>query len=255
MSNKPKRRSAPPPRPSAAGSGSGASGSGTSPVVWIAAVVALGIVIAVIVAFSVGGGDDDDGAAESAAAGETLDPDASVGEIAFAEIIGQPLPTFSEPDPAQGQPVPTISAQTFTGERLQIGGDGTARLIGFFAHWCPHCQDEVPELQAFMDAGGNDSVDLYAVTTSTSRVRPNFPPGAWLEEENWTAPTILDDEGQTAGQAFGVTAFPFWVLLDENNQVVGRFSGRVPAETIPAVFEIAAAGGGDVGGGPASGNE
>lgn len=192
--------------------------------------------------------------AVSVAGEEEVDESLAFGEVT---VEGDSLAPLSDPstDPSLGAPAPALTGADWEGNSTEIVDDGRPKVVIFLAHWCPHCQDEVPELQSFMDAGGDDRVDLYAVTTSTSRVRPNFPPGAWLEEENWTAPTILDDEGQTAGQAFGVTAFPFWVLLDENNQVVGRFSGRVPAETIPGVFEIAASGGGEVDGGPASGNE
>lgn len=192
--------------------------------------------------------------AVSVAGEEQVDESLAFGDVA---VDGDALAPLSDPnsDPSLGAPAPTLSGADWEGNPTEIVDDGRPKVLIFLAHWCPHCQDEVPELQAFLDAGGDERVDLYAVATSTSRVRPNFPPGAWLEEEGWTAPTILDDEGQSAGQAFGVTAFPFWVLLDDGNQVVGRFSGRVPAETIPAVFDIAATGGGDVDGGPASGNE
>ena len=180
--------------------------------------------------------------------------------LAFGDVTveGEELAPLSDTttDPSVGAQAPTLTGVDWEGTSTTITADGRPKVVIFLAHWCPHCQEEVPELQTWIDeTGGDDRVDLYAVATSTNRVRPNYPPGEWLDREGWTSPAILDDEGQTAGRAFGVTAFPFWVMIDENNQVVGRFSGRVPAETIPSVFEIAATGGGAVDGGSSSGNE
>jgi thiol-disulfide isomerase/thioredoxin len=180
--------------------------------------------------------------------------------LAFGEVTveGTSLVPFADAasDPAIGAPAPTLSGVDWKGGATTIEADGRPKVIVFLAHWCPHCQDEVPELQAWVDStGGDPRVDLYAVATSTSRVRPNFPPGTWLEGEGWTSPTVLDDEAQTAGRAFGVTAFPFWVIVDESGDVVGRLSGRVPAAAIPGLFEIAATGGGALQGGSSSENE
>ena len=53
-------------------------------------------------------------------------------------ILGDPIPVDSE----IGYLAPSFKAQLNTGsEPITIDpADGTVRLIGFFAHWCPHCQ-------------------------------------------------------------------------------------------------------------------
>ena len=57
-------------------------------------------------------------------------------------ILGDPIPV----DPEIGYTAPSFKAQLNTGSELVTidPADGTVRLIGFFAHWCPHCQREVP---------------------------------------------------------------------------------------------------------------
>ena len=51
-----------------------------------------------------------------------------------------------EDDAAIGQTIPTVSGKTLDGDAITIGPDGGAKVIVFVAHWCPHCQAEVPEI-------------------------------------------------------------------------------------------------------------
>lgn len=92
-------------------------------------------------------------------------------QTAFAETIGTPLPAYSTPDSAIGAEAPTVSAQTLTGDRTMLSGDGTARLYGFFAHWCPHCQDELPQTAAWLEANPlPDGVEVVAVSMTTNNL-------------------------------------------------------------------------------------
>ena len=57
-------------------------------------------------------------------------------------------------------------------------------------------------------------------------------------------PTLLDDEDSSAGAAYGLTFFPFWVVLDGEGSVAGRFTGEVTLDQFEAIVEQAAALGG-----------
>ena len=50
----------------------------------------------------------------------------------------------------------------------------------FLAHWCPHCQAEVPRIVTLAKAGAFDGLDVASVATGTSSQYPNYPPSAWL---------------------------------------------------------------------------
>jgi thiol-disulfide isomerase/thioredoxin len=108
-------------------------------------------------------------------------------------------------------------------------------MIMFVAHWCPHCQVEVPVVQQWVDDGGlPDGVDLVAVSTAIDSRRPNYPPGAWLEREGWTAPVLVD--GNDAGaRAAGLSAYPFFVGVDADGEVVGRVSGELTADQLDTI--------------------
>lgn len=165
--------------------------------------------------------------------------------IGFGEITveGPSLPFLSDPtaqDPAVGLTAPTVSGADWEGNEYTIGPDGDAKILVFLAHWCPHCQAEVPVIQNWVEAGGlSEGVDLYGVTVLTNQVRPNWPPQEWLEEEGWTAPTIMDDRDSSAVSAYGVQGTPFYVVLDGDNEVLGRFSGEVGVQGLDAMNALA----------------
>jgi cytochrome c biogenesis protein CcmG, thiol:disulfide interchange protein DsbE len=155
-------------------------------------------------------------------------------EITSAEASGQALPTFgTEPDGAVGQPAPPLSGSSTDGSDMTIEpGDGTPKAIVFLAHWCPHCQREVPTVVQWLE-GGNlpDGVELVGVTTGIDRNRPNYPPQQWFERENWDVPTLVDGDN-AAAQAYGLATYPYWVLVDGDGNVVQRWSGETTAEQL-----------------------
>jgi cytochrome c biogenesis protein CcmG, thiol:disulfide interchange protein DsbE len=174
-------------------------------------------------------------------AGETdIDPSVAFGDVT---VEGQPLPFLADPttaDPALGFSVPTVTGTDFDGNSHTVGPDGRPKILIFLAHWCPHCQAEVPEVQAWIDQGGLPAeVDMYSFTVLTEHVRPNWPPEEWLEEEGWTPPVIMDDEEQSVVTAYGMRGTPFYVVLDGENNNLGRFSGQVGVPGLEAMVRIA----------------
>ncbi|MGH8870883.1 MAG: TlpA family protein disulfide reductase, partial [Acidimicrobiia bacterium] len=113
----------------------------------------------------------------------------------------------------------------------------------FLAHWCPHCQNEVPVVQDWVDAGNlPDDVELISVATSTDRLRPNWPPQDWLVEEGWTSPVIMDDQVGTVAGNYGMAGTPFYVVLDGENHNLGRVSGEIGTQGLDALVALAQSG-------------
>jgi len=179
------------------------------------------VLIAVIAVLVSSGGDDDDGDGDGAALQET----------APVEVSGTPLPTLEDPanDPAVGRPAPSVSGVSFDGTPVTLGGEGP-QLIMFVAHWCPHCQAEVPVITDWLDDDGEpEGVALRAMSTGVQASAPNYPPSAWLEREGWTAPTMVDDASSGALRALGMSSFPGFVFVDADGRVVQRTTGQLPA--------------------------
>jgi cytochrome c biogenesis protein CcmG/thiol:disulfide interchange protein DsbE len=156
-------------------------------------------------------------------------------EITEATPSGEALPPLAQggSDPAVGSDAPELTGQTLDGEAMTIEpGDGTPKAIVFLAHWCPHCQREVPVVTQWVEDGQlPEGVELVGVTTGIDRNRPNFPPQDWLEREAWPADTMVDGNNAAAG-AYGLTNYPYWVLVDGDGQVVLRWSGETTPQQL-----------------------
>ena len=160
-------------------------------------------------------------------------------------VTGEGLPALKVnlalgEDPAFGMLAPLAEGFDWTGEPVVINpDDGRGKVVVFLAHWCPHCQTEVPWVQEWLnETGGHPDADLYAVATSNNRSRPNWPSGEWLAREGWSSPTIIDEKGRVA-TAYGLTAFPFWVVIDGQGRIVYRYAGGASVEGLVDFLQIA----------------
>jgi thiol-disulfide isomerase/thioredoxin len=225
--------------------------------------VALVIAIAAVVAIVSSGGDDSDSSpALTAPAGSAAPGTAGAGtavagtsgptggatalpvldDMGPVTVSGTQLPPFDRgSDPAIGRQAPAVTGVGFDGSPRSIT-PGTPTLVVFLAHWCPHCRREVPRLVEWQADGAVPAgVDVIGVATGTNPDRDNFPPSDWLVEEAWPFPVMVDDEQSTAALAFGLSAYPYFVLLDSEGRVVWRQSGEVATDDLTETIATALA--------------
>lgn len=169
--------------------------------------------------------------------------DASIG-FGDPTVEGDALPVLDpgSEDVAVGLTAPTVTGADWNGNPVSIEPDGTPKIVIFLAHWCPHCQAEVPVIQQWINEGNvPDTVEIVSVATGTDRLRPNWPPQDWLEEEGWTPPVIMDDELTTVAVNYGMGSTPMFAVLDGENNNLGRISGELPVETLDQLVQVAEA--------------
>jgi thiol-disulfide isomerase/thioredoxin len=155
-------------------------------------------------------------------------------------VAGAALPDFTDPagDAAVGQPIPELSGIGLDGEPLTIGPDDGPMAVVVLAHWCSHCQAEVPGLVDYMESGAQpEGVSVVALTTSINAAQPNYPPSAWLEREAWTAPTLIDDGSSSGLAALGLNSFPGFVFVDADGNVAARRTGEIGADAFGQMLE------------------
>ncbi len=88
-------------------------------------------------------------------------------------------------------------------------GGGAPKLVVFVAHWCPHCQREVPLLVNWMSSGQKPAnLDVVAVSTANDLSDVNSPASDWLKRENWPTPVMADSSDNTAANAYGLPGVP-----------------------------------------------
>ena len=158
------------------------------------------------------------------------------GEIS---VVGDYLPQYAgenDDNVALGLAAPTFSAPDQNSEIFQLEKNGNSKALLFLAHWCPHCQREVPVVQRFIDSNGvPPGIDVIAVATSIDRGRDNYPPQEWLEREGWSETQIYDLDREI-GEAYGLNAFPYWVFLDKDLNVLARRTGNLPEDMVGALL-------------------
>jgi cytochrome c biogenesis protein CcmG/thiol:disulfide interchange protein DsbE len=216
---------------------------------WIIAAVAVVIAGALIVALVVSTRAASDTVTSGVPAAGFNTAEGAPADLVYGtvQVTGAPLadlpdaaPGQAPPaDPAVGQAVPALTGQKFNGEPITIATAGKPKLVMFVAHWCPHCQAEVPVLVKHLGGQLPADVDLFGVATGTKAENPNFPPGDWLRRESWPIPTLVDDANSTAAQAYGLSSYPFFVAVDRDGKVVERQSGELSVEQFESLITAA----------------
>ncbi len=171
--------------------------------------------------------------------GSAASADGQFGEIT---VTGDPLPLYDETaelDLAIGAAAPLVDGVNFEQQPTTFGGaNGEVQVVAYLAHWCPHCQDELPDLVSYLETVGEpEGVSTIIVASGTSELQDNYPPSEWLEREGWTGTTVVDDVQGSAAEAYGLTAYPYWVIIAGDGSVVTRVAGSVPVD---GIYEYAA---------------
>lgn len=163
-------------------------------------------------------------------------------EAAPVEIVGDPLAPIPDPgadDPAVGQPAPEATGQNFQGEAVDLLADDGGTIVVFLAHWCPHCQREVPVLVDEWTDTLPPDVRVVAVPTSTDRTQGNYPPSAWLEAEDWPFDVLVDSSDDEIARAYGVQSFPAFVVVGPDGNVQVRASGELSPAGLDELVQAA----------------
>jgi thiol-disulfide isomerase/thioredoxin len=195
-------------------------------------------IVGAIIAIIIGGAAI---VAISSSGSESNTSSANISEFSDITVTGDALPGFdsASTDASIGMTAPIVSGKGFTGTEITTDGAGTPTLLVFLAHWCQFCQREVPLLVQWEKDGLTPTgVDVIAVATGTDPANPNFPPSEWLAREEFPAlwPVIADSADKKAANAFGLSGYPFFVLVDAQGKVFTRLSGEIPMDQLTEII-------------------
>jgi thiol-disulfide isomerase/thioredoxin len=195
-------------------------------------------IVGAIIAIIIGGAAI---VAISSSGSESNTSSSNISEFSDITVTGDALPGFdsASTDASIGMTAPIVSGKGFTGTEITTDGAGTPTLLVFLAHWCQFCQREVPLLVQWEKDGLTPTgVDVIAVATGTDPANPNFPPSEWLAREEFPAlwPVIADSADKKAANAFGLSGYPYFVLVDAQGKVFTRLSGEIPMDDLTAII-------------------
>ena len=205
----------------------------------VGAIVAVVVLIIAVVIFA--GGSDNNGSTSTAttatAAGGAGGTSTGPGEyqpVAYTDTALTPLEDPSN-DAARGEIAPTLSGYSFDGTPLTLAPTGAPTLVVFLAHWCPHCNAEIPRLIEWQASGKMPAdLNIVGVSTAARNDQPNFPPSKWVVDMKWPWAVMVDSEAQDAAVAYGVSGYPGLILLDGEGKVLARRSGEVGVTELDA---------------------
>lgn len=162
-------------------------------------------------------------------------------------MFGTALAEFERLAPGAVDEATGLDAPIFTGTDMLTGESLTSQtdaplIVGFYAHWCPNCQREIPNVSNWLkDNDLPEGVEFLGVSTFENQSRGNHPPARWLRNEDWPLPILADQNGEVA-EAFGVSGVPFHVAVTAEGKIAGRISGEIGPEGLVSIAEQLLAG-------------
>lgn len=131
------------------------------------------------------------------------------------------------PTVTPGEPAPDVVLQFVDGEVGSLGHwlGNKPMYLKFWATWCNTCRDEMPHFQSAYEKYG-DTVAVFAINVGLNDTVEDVLD--FNKEYGLTMPSVFDATGEV-GQAFGLTATPYHVLIDGRGNIVhlGHTAGGV----------------------------
>ena len=154
-----------------------------------------------------------------------------------------PLPE-SGADTETGKSVAVLKGYDLQGRPISIdpAGEGKATMVVFLAHWCPHCNREIPVLNKWRESGEVPTgLRVVGITTGSKADQANWPPSKWMTAMKWPFEVMADSEAQEAARAYGVGGYPFMAFVGANGKITARTSGEIPVEQLQIYANAAVA--------------
>lgn len=129
---------------------------------------------------------------------------------------------------------PPEAAPGFVLERLSGGSvdlaahRGKTVVIDFWATWCPPCEFQVPELNAFFDAHqAEGNVEVLGISIDTEG--PEIV-GQWVADKKVRYPVLLGSED--LARAYGAVGFPTLVIVRPDGTIDSRHVGLIERDEL-----------------------
>lgn len=118
---------------------------------------------------------------------------------------------------------------------------GKVLFLNFWATWCPPCKMEMPDIQKIYEKyekqGEKSEVVVLSVAAPNTQDEKNIDGiKAFLEENGYTYPVLMDDGGYTFG-AYRISSLPTTFMIDKEGNVFGYVQGGLTQEAMESIIE------------------
>lgn len=140
-----------------------------------------------------------------------------------------------EPEATEPEPVaaPDFTVQDWDGNEVKFSDYvGKPIVLNFWAHWCGPCQMEMPEFNAAYERLGGEVTFLMvhegaAVEDGKEKVT----------EGGYTFPVVFDVDS-SAGNLYGITAFPTTFFIDKEGNLQAYYMGAMDADLLQQGLDL-----------------
>ncbi len=163
---------------------------------------------------------------------------AGLGAVPHSAQAQTPPPSQAVAAPA---PFPQLTGQTLDGKPFQLTAlKGKVVLVMFWSTDCAVCRDKMPELRQNYEGWRGKPFELVTVSVdrrmedlnSYESIITRTVPVSQRFVQLWNGtPGYSDSFGKPA-------QLPTTYLLDKTGKVVGRYSGRIPAEAWDQISDL-----------------
>ena len=158
--------------------------------------------------------------------------DAPVGDVA------EPVPQDGQGG-APGSPdsnarlAPDFELESLAGERIRLSElRGKTVVIDFWATWCPPCEFQVPELNAFYEAHKQDGdVEVLGISVDVDGAEAV---GGWVGEKQVRYKVLLG--GEDLARRYGALGFPTLYVVAPDGTVDSEHVGLIETGDLEAAL-------------------
>lgn len=151
-----------------------------------------------------------------------------------ADTAPETVPT-EETEATEPEPVaaPDFTVQDWDGNEVKFSDYvGKPIVLNFWAHWCGPCQMEMPEFNAAYERLGGEVTFLMvhegaAVEDGKEKVT----------EGGYTF-TVVFDVDSSAGNLYGITAFPTTFFIDKEGNLQAYYMGAMDADLLQQGLDL-----------------
>ena len=158
----------------------------------------------------------------------TEEPTQAQTEATEAATEAATEPTEPEPIPA-----PDFAVQDWDGNEVHFADFvGKPIVVNFWAHWCGPCQMEMPEFNAAYERLGGEVT--FLMVHEGAAVDDGKTKGT---EGGYTFPVVFDADS-SAGNMYGITAFPTTFFIDKDGNLQAYYMGAMDADLLQQGIDL-----------------
>lgn len=153
-----------------------------------------------------------------------------------AESPGSEAPASKAAPAARAarEPAPDFDLKRLRGGNLSLAAlRGKTVVIDFWATWCPPCEFQVPELNAFYeDHRSEGDVEVLGITID---VDGEDVVGAWVDAKEVGYPILMGDED--LARRYGALGFPTTVIVAPDGTIDSQHTGLIERAALEEALE------------------